>query len=92
MSAIDDFHQHILDMADDLGLEGEEHEGYVSFHMEKRGYKKATTWLPPEQDGGDDKGSMFTRKKGQGQGGQQRQGSGGQRQGGSHYFKGSGSK
>jgi hypothetical protein len=70
---IDEFHAAVLGWADHLGLEGDEREEYVSFHMDKGGYKKATTWLPPDPDeGGKEGGSMFSkgrRKPGQAPGG-----------------------
>lgn len=61
---IDDFHKAVHDWADHNGLDGDEREEYIAFHMEKAGYKRATTWTPPEPDG-DDKGSgsMFSKRK-----------------------------
>lgn len=83
---IDDFHNAVLQWVENLGLEGEEAEEYVSFHMEKGGYKRATTWLPPEPEEGKTSGFMSGGKKraaarpgpGQGQG---------QRAGGTYFGK-----
>lgn len=61
--AIDDFHSAVLAWADHLGLEGEDQEEYVSFHMEKGGYKRATTWLPPEPEEGTKGGGFMQGKK-----------------------------
>jgi hypothetical protein len=52
MSAIDAFHEAIEGMADELGLDGDERDQYVGFHMEKKGYTRTTAWNPPEQQGG----------------------------------------
>lgn len=61
---IDDFHKAVLEWAEHLGLEGDEREEYVNFHMDKGGYKKATTWLPPDpEEGGNGGGSMFSKKR-----------------------------
>lgn len=57
--AIDDFHDAVLKWAEHLGLEGDEQEEYVSFHMEKGGYKRATTWLPPDPEEGKQGGGGF---------------------------------
>lgn len=60
---IDDFHAAVLGWADHLELEGDERDDYISFHMDKGGYKKATTWLPPDpaDDKGGAGGSMFSK-------------------------------
>jgi hypothetical protein len=61
---IDEFHEGVNKWADHIGLEGEERDEYVAFHMEKAGYQKATTWTPPEPEKGEGGGSsMFARKK-----------------------------
>lgn len=61
---IDDFHKAVNEWADHLGLEGDEREEYLGFHMEKAGYKRATTWTPPEPEEGDKGGSsMFSKRR-----------------------------
>lgn len=62
---IDDFHNAVMAWAERLGLDEAETEEYVTFHMEKGGYKKATTWLPPDPEEGG-QGGGFMRKKQQG--------------------------
>lgn len=61
---IDNFHEAVHQWADALSLDGDEREEYIGFHMEKAGYKRATTWTPPEpEEGKEGSGSMFSRKK-----------------------------
>jgi hypothetical protein len=61
---IDDFHKAVNDWADHIGLEGDERDEYTAFHMEKAGYKRATTWTPPDPEEGEKGGSsMFSRRK-----------------------------
>lgn len=61
---IDDFHKAVNEWADHLNLEGDERDEYVSFHMEKGGYQKATTWTPPQPDENDKGGSsMFSKRR-----------------------------
>lgn len=63
--AVDDFHATVLQWAEHLGLDEGETDEYVSFHMEKGGYKRATTWLPPEPEDGKSGGGGFMKKKSQ---------------------------
>lgn len=61
---IDEFHKAVNDWADHNGIEGDEREEYIAFHMEKAGYKRATTWTPPDpEEGKEGAGSMFARRK-----------------------------
>ena len=60
---IDEYHKAVNAWADDLGLDGDERDGYIEFHMEKRGYQRATTWTPPEPEEGEKGASMFSKRK-----------------------------
>jgi hypothetical protein len=42
-------------MAEELGLEAEEKEQYISQHMKKAGWVPNTSWSPPDGKSGDGK-------------------------------------
>jgi hypothetical protein len=60
------------ELADRLGLEDDDRNGFVNDGMKRMGYKPRVDWDEPDQDdgkGGDSGGDFFTRRRGQ----QQRQ-------------------
>lgn len=90
---IDDFHEMTSRMADELELEGEDRDGFIDSAMERKGYRRVTSWAVPEPDdgdGGQGRRQMIPprgKKAGPRGGGQGGQGGQGGRQGGrSPYF------
>jgi hypothetical protein len=92
---VDDFHGRILELADELGLDDDEREEYVDFHMGRAGYQRATTWTTPEPAQGGGRGGQRQQQGGFMSGSKQRQATkqagrgGGQAQGGSYFKRGS---
>ena len=70
------FLEHLRNIAEDLGLEDDEAEGFINSSMERKGFKKTFTWADPEPESGSGGGDFFSLNKGKGQtrqvGGQQR--------------------
>ena len=48
---IDETHQRISEFASEF-LEEDERDDFVDSLLERRGYQRATRWLPPEPEGG----------------------------------------
>jgi hypothetical protein len=49
----DDFHDRVLEMADRIGLKGNDRRKYVHDHMTRGGYRMEPTYVP-DDDGSDD--------------------------------------
>lgn len=47
------------DLADELGLEGEEKDNYIGEHMMRKGYRAVRDWLDPEPQTGQAQGGQF---------------------------------
>ena len=67
MPAKEDF-EYLTKMASEfLGLEGDEHESFVTIAMEKRGHKRTNSWVDNTEDKEKDKNSnVFGMKKSSG--------------------------
>lgn len=61
MPAEDDYNK-FSEFAKEIGLEGEDFEGFVNSAMKRKGYKPRTAWDDPEpEDGGKGDGDFFSR-------------------------------
>jgi hypothetical protein len=55
----DDMHERVSEMADRLGLKGQERRKYVHEHMTRGGYRMEPTYVPADGDDDDDDGGGF---------------------------------
>lgn len=62
-------HQRFSDMADELGLEDDDRDGFISSAMKRKGYKETRGWADPDPDpnngGGNDGGDFFSQRRNQ---------------------------
>ncbi len=49
---IDAFHEAAHNMADELELDGEDRDEFIDGVMERKGYRRVTSWALPEDDEG----------------------------------------
>lgn len=63
----DDMHDRVLEMADRLGLKGNDRRKYVHDHMTRAGYRMEPTYVPGGDDSDDDDDGpddpFFSRRK-----------------------------
>jgi hypothetical protein len=58
----DDLHDRVLDMADRLGLKGNDRRKYVHEHMTRGGYRMEPTYVPADDDDDDQDDDPFFGK------------------------------
>lgn len=55
----DNWHDRVIEMADDLELTGNDRRDYIHRHMTKKGYRMEPTYVKDDQDDDDDDDGGF---------------------------------
>lgn len=63
MSAVEKALKMFGEWADEIGLEGDEKTSFVDSSMERKGFKRVSSWAEPEPEGGNGGGDFFSRRR-----------------------------